>query len=82
MTREEGELPVVAVEIDATADTAALAREIKSRIGRALSVQLADVVFVRRGRLPKTTSGKVRRSELRRLYLTGELERAGEPARG
>ncbi len=52
-----------------------LEREVKVRIGRALSIPLADCVFVRRGKLPKTTSGKVQRLELRRRYLEGDLER-------
>ncbi|MEL7061847.1 MAG: peptide synthetase, partial [Acidobacteriota bacterium] len=47
---------------------------IRQRVGRALSIVLADVAFVRRGRLPKTTSGKVQRRELRRLYLAGQLD--------
>jgi fatty-acyl-CoA synthase len=33
----------------------------------------ADVVTLRYGRLPKTSSGKLRRAETRRLYLDGEL---------
>jgi acyl-CoA synthetase (AMP-forming)/AMP-acid ligase II len=49
--------------------------EIRSRIGRTLSLPLADLVFVRRGRIPKTTSGKVQRRQLRELYLRGEIER-------
>ena len=36
---------------------------------------LADLAFVRRGRIPKTTSGKVRRRDLARRYLDAELER-------
>jgi acyl-CoA synthetase (AMP-forming)/AMP-acid ligase II len=32
-----------------------------------------DVVFLRNGTLPKTTSGKVQRRETRRRYLAGEL---------
>ena len=52
-----------------------LADAVRSRIGSALALPVADVVLVRRGRIPKTTSGKVRRAELRRRYLAGELER-------
>lgn len=50
-------------------------REIRNRVGRDLGLVPADVVFVRRGRIPKTTSGKVRRAELRAAYLAGTLER-------
>ena len=71
-----GEEPVLVVE---TAERdperlAALGHDIRSRVGRALSLPLADVVFVRRGKIPKTTSGKVRRRTLRRMYLDRELE--------
>ena len=51
-----------------------LGEEIKSRVGRTLSLPLADLVFVRRGRIPKTTSGKVQRRQLRELYLRGGLD--------
>ena len=52
----------------------ALAKDIRDRIGRELSLPVADLVFVRRGRIPKTSSGKVRRRDLKRLYLDGELD--------
>jgi fatty-acyl-CoA synthase len=52
-----------------------LAREIRTAVGRDLSLSLADIVFVRRGRLPRTSSGKIRRKELRDHYLEGALQR-------
>lgn len=74
-----GERAVVAVETQERDPERLddLAREIRKRVGRTLSLPLSDVVFVRRGRLPKTTSGKVRRRELRNRYLQGELETIG-----
>jgi acyl-CoA synthetase (AMP-forming)/AMP-acid ligase II len=73
-----GEEPVVVIEIDAAdSDLGALEREIRGRIGRRLGLVLADVAFVRRGKIPKTTSGKVQRRELRARYLAQELERLG-----
>ena len=54
---------------------ATLAGEVRRRIGREMLLPLADVVFVRRGKIPKTTSGKVQRRQLRERYLAGELER-------
>ena len=73
----EGEVAVLAVEVDDTGpdSIAELERTVRSRVGRELSITLGEVIFVRRGRLPKTTSGKVQRHELRRRYLAGELER-------
>ena len=52
-----------------------MGREIRRRVGAAMALPLADVVFVRRGQIVKTTSGKVRRKELRRRYLANELQR-------
>jgi acyl-CoA synthetase (AMP-forming)/AMP-acid ligase II len=72
-----GEEAVVVVEI-AGRDPERLdniAREIRIAIGRAMGLPLADLVFVRRGRIPRTTSGKMQRGELRRRYLEGTLER-------
>ncbi len=55
----------------------AIAREIKIEVGRALGLPLADVVFVRRGRIPRTTSGKMQRAEVRKRYIEGTLEVIG-----
>ena len=72
-----GEEPIVVVEVDQRdpEKLGELEREIKSHIGRTLSLPVADLVFVRRGKIPKTTSGKVQRRELREKYLNGEIER-------
>lgn len=73
----QGEEPVLVVETTVT-DAAALAEldhAVRRRVGRDLGLPLADLAFVRRGRIPKTTSGKVRRRELARRYLDAELER-------
>ena len=53
---------------------AEMAGEIRRRVGGSLSLVLADVGFVRRGKIPKTTSGKVQRRQLRELYRRGELD--------
>jgi acyl-CoA synthetase (AMP-forming)/AMP-acid ligase II len=75
--RASGEEPVVVVEVDgdAPSDLGGVEREIRDRVGRRLALVLADVAFVRRGKIPKTTSGKVQRRELRARYLARELER-------
>ena len=52
-----------------------LEREIRIRIGRSMGLPLADLLFVRRGRIPRTTSGKMQRGELRQKYLDGTLDR-------
>ena len=71
----EGEQAVLVVETT-VADPerrAGMAHEIRKRVGRALGLPLADLRFVRRGRIPRTSSGKMQRRELRELYLRGEL---------
>jgi acyl-CoA synthetase (AMP-forming)/AMP-acid ligase II len=72
-----GEEAVVVVEVDGRDPErlTALGRDIKVRIGRVMGLPLADLVFVRRGRIPRTTSGKMQRGELRNRYLDGTLER-------
>jgi fatty-acyl-CoA synthase len=71
-----GEAAVLVVEVDERdpAARAELEHAIKQRVGRSLGLTLADVRFVRRGRIPRTTSGKVRRHELFDRYVSGELE--------
>jgi acyl-CoA synthetase (AMP-forming)/AMP-acid ligase II len=71
----EGEEPVLVVETEASDPErlAELGHAIRVAVGRALGLPLADLVFVRRGRIPRTSSGKMRRGELRALYLDGTL---------
>jgi fatty-acyl-CoA synthase len=73
----EGEGPVVVLEVESrdAARLAELEREIRQQVGRTLSLPLVDVVFVRRGQIPKTTSGKVQRGELRAAYVGRTIER-------
>ena len=72
-----GEEAVVVVEVAARDPDRLpeIEREIRIRIGRSMGLPLADLVFVRRGRIPRTTSGKMQRGELRQKYLDGSLER-------
>ena len=73
----DGERPVVVVELTSAENVVLgdIEHAIRSRIGRVLGLPLKDVVLVKRGQIPKTTSGKVQRSELRRRYIAGELQR-------
>ncbi|HUP23279.1 MAG TPA: AMP-binding protein [Thermoanaerobaculia bacterium] len=52
-----------------------LGHEVASAVGRLLGVPLADLVLVRRGTLPRTSSGKIQRTALRDSYLRGEVTR-------
>jgi len=77
MKGAEGEQAVLVLETTTT-DRALLAeldRDIRKRVGKTLGLPLADMVFVKRGQIPKTTSGKVQRRELRQRFLDGKLTR-------
>jgi len=59
---------------------AAIEGRIRQEIGQSLGLPLADLVFVAANDVPKTTSGKVRRLELRSRYLAGALTRLASRA--
>ena len=65
----------VETELSSPEELAALAAEVRRTVADRLGLALFDLALVRRGRLPKTTSGKVQRRELRKRYLAGELDR-------
>ncbi|MEM1179312.1 MAG: fatty acyl-AMP ligase [Acidobacteriota bacterium] len=56
---------------------ASMAGDIRRRVGSSLSLVLSDIGFVRRGKIPKTTSGKVQRRQLKALYRSGGLDLIG-----
>ncbi len=59
----------VGKEMDHDAATA----KIKAAVRGAHGVDLADVLIVKRGKLPRTTSGKIQRSVVREMYLGSEF---------
>ncbi|MEV0458986.1 fatty acyl-AMP ligase [Catellatospora methionotrophica] len=69
---DRGDRLVVAVESRDT-DIESLRRAVTVAVAGETGLAPAEVVMVRPGRLPKTSSGKLRRSETRRRYLAGEL---------
>ena len=58
------------MEID---DPSSVLRVAEEAIVLHLGVRPADIVLVRAGAIPRTTSGKVRRNDCRRLYEDGHL---------
>lgn len=74
-TGAQGESAVLVVETTQTDPETlqAIDHEIRSRIGRTIGLPLSDVVFVKRGRIPRTSSGKMQRSAVRDQYLDGTL---------
>jgi fatty-acyl-CoA synthase len=67
------ERPVVALERRAAADAAALRGEVVALVRARLGLSLRDVVVLEPGELPKTSSGKVRRSAMRLRYEDAAL---------
>ena len=58
---------------DAVAEWSEVADKIVAAVAAAHGTPADSVVFVNRGGIPRTTSGKIRRSECRALYARGEL---------
>ena len=56
-----------------TLDAAELVDLVRRRVWLEHEVQLGDVVFVPSGSVPRTTSGKIRRGQVRDLFLGGDL---------
>ncbi|MEV5609124.1 fatty acyl-AMP ligase [Streptomyces sp. NPDC052225] len=54
-------------------DLRSLATTIQSRIGQQLNVSAGNVLLVRPGTIRKTTSGKIQRTLMRKLFLHGDL---------
>ena len=65
---------VVVAETKSQDGLAGLRDGISRAVRESVGVRLSDIVLVRPGTLPKTSSGKVRRSICRARYLTAELE--------
>ena len=67
---------VVLQEIDRSSrqiDVHTLTEEVRQRIAEEHQLQLMDIVFLRNGTIPKTTSGKIRRLACREMYESGQL---------
>jgi fatty-acyl-CoA synthase len=76
----DGEALLLLVEQDARAgsvDRAELARRVRRRILVQTGVQPHTVLILPRGSLPRTSSGKLRRAEALRRFLSGDLTPPG-----
>jgi len=73
------ELVVVAETKRSEEDHAELADQVRRAIQRELSLSTSEVICLKPGSLPKTSSGKLQRRKTRSQYLSGEL--GGEGAR-
>lgn len=59
-------------------DLEAAAHAVRRAVFDELEITLDRMVFVKRGRIPATTSGKTRRGECRKLLLDGKLQAVGD----
>ncbi len=64
---------VVVAESRRPGDADRIAREVRGRLAEVFGVVPRDVRVVAPGTLPKTSSGKLRRGEMRERYLAGRL---------
>lgn len=71
-----GEGLVLSVEVGAGPDVAELTRRIRRVVGLYHEVMVADVVAVGAGKLPRTSSGKIKRTACRDQYRDNSSERA------
>ncbi|MET9831162.1 fatty acyl-AMP ligase [Streptomyces sp. NPDC006385] len=71
----DGEQAVVVAEIapDMAGETEKITDVVRSAIGDAHGLSVRDVVLVRPGTIPKTSSGKIQRHASRAAYLDGTL---------
>ncbi|WP_437329231.1 fatty acyl-AMP ligase [Sorangium sp. So ce381] len=76
LTAEGAERAIVVAE--AKRSVAGVAQAITQAVRAQLGVQLSEVALIKRGTLAKTSSGKVRRREMKRRFEAGELEVASE----
>ncbi|MEE1943109.1 fatty acyl-AMP ligase [Streptomyces sp. TRM 70361] len=84
--RDEKERLVVVVEADGRTVRAHGTESLRERVVRAVHdhhhLTVDTVLLVRRGAIPKTSSGKVQRRACRRLYEEGELTDLATPSPG
>ncbi len=73
--KERGESLVVIAETREEGRSAEIAQQIRGLLATSIGITPADVVVVPVGTLPKTSSGKLKRSETRRLYLEESLQK-------
>lgn len=73
----EGEELVLAAELERTAlrgtDSDRILADIRRAVSAEHDLRTGRIVLLRPGVLPRTTSGKIRRREARRMYLAGEF---------
>jgi amino acid adenylation domain-containing protein len=68
--------------VRAVGDIEAIAEAVRRAVAEEHEVQVHDLVLLRTGTVPKTSSGKIQRHACRAGYLAGELEEIGRSTLG
>jgi acyl-CoA synthetase (AMP-forming)/AMP-acid ligase II len=84
---EDGEAVVLALEVERGVlqqlDMNLLVGAVVSAVNRRFGLTLHDLALLQRGRIPRTTSGKIQRHLCKQQYLAGDLRgAAGHPSLG
>ncbi|MBB1151749.1 MULTISPECIES: non-ribosomal peptide synthetase [Amycolatopsis] len=77
---EESEQVVVVAELSRAAEPGTVAADLRRALGGSLDLPIREVVLTPPGSIPKTSSGKVRRSACRQDYLDNRLPRLDSSA--
>jgi fatty-acyl-CoA synthase len=72
---EESDRVIAVLEARASAEPDAVAASVRRRVREAAGIELDQIVVAPPGTIPRTTSGKVRRSETRARFQAGTLTR-------
>ena len=75
---EEESLVIVAEASQREGRQQALEAAVKERVYESCGLVVGQLVIIRRGTLPRTSSGKVRRAETKQRFLEGRLSLSGE----
>jgi fatty-acyl-CoA synthase len=62
-------------------DRTSIGEAVRAHVATEIGVKVGEVVILRPGMLPKTSSGKLQRSKTRALFLDGSLRRQGDRSR-
>ncbi|BBM86394.1 AMP-binding protein [Candidatus Uabimicrobium amorphum] len=74
---------VLAFELmDRRVDIEQVATAIRAAISSSFQLEIYNVVFIKPGHMPKTTSGKIQRHICRKAYLDGKLDVIAQSIRG
>lgn len=76
-TPDGGEGEELGLLVETEGDTGGLEERVRGRVAEATGIRPHTVALLAPGTLPRTSSGKLRRAEAARLFLSGELAAPG-----